>query len=125
MTGLRAILAGLGAAAAVALPGVAQASPAPACPYGAVCLWSGPNYTGASYVWTPNQGNVFLGDRAAALVDHVGSFIANTRACLIDTGDDPGGDFHGARLAGAGDYRADYLGAFGGVMDRIASGAYC
>lgn len=97
----------------------------PACPSGSVCLWPGQNYTGAPYVWYPGHGNVFLGDRSAALVDHVGSFVARTSACFIDTGSDAEGDFHGTRRASSGDFSSAYLGRFGNVMDRIAGIRYC
>jgi hypothetical protein len=128
------LIAGFAAAAVLALPATnavaagdtgGVAARVPACPSGSVCLWPGQNYTGAPYVWYPGHGNVFLGDKSAALVDHVGSFVARTSACFIDTGSDAEGNFLGTRKASAGDYSLAYLGGFGRVMDRIAGTRYC
>lgn len=128
------LIAGLAAAAVLALPATSavaagdtggRAAGAPACPSGSVCLWPGQNYTGSPYVWYPGHGNVFLGDRSAALVDHVGSFVARTSACFIDTGSDAEGNFKATRRASSGDYSAAYLARFGNVMDRIAGIGYC
>ncbi|SEK56128.1 peptidase inhibitor family I36 protein [Nonomuraea pusilla] len=115
------LLASALVAGGLALPAApAAAAAAPPC-HAHVCLWTGPNYTGQVFTWWEGQGNVFIGSVHA---DHVGSFVATTGACFVDTADTEW-RWHSVRRASAGDYSSNYYGRYGNVMDRVAPARYC
>ncbi|GAB2922199.1 peptidase inhibitor family I36 protein [Nonomuraea fastidiosa] len=108
------------AAALLAVPAATAQAAVPAC-HAHVCLWTGANYTGAVYTWWEANGNRFIGSTHA---DNVGSFVATSGACFVDTADSEW-NWRAKRLASRGDYSSNYKGRFGGVMDRIAPARYC
>ncbi|MEU8360136.1 peptidase inhibitor family I36 protein [Nonomuraea sp. NPDC048882] len=120
MKSLSLLLTPVLAAAVVAAPAAPVQAAAPAC-HAHVCLWTGANYTGAVYTWWEANGNRFIGGTHA---DNVGSFVATSGACFVDTADTEW-NWRAKRLASAGDYSSNYRGRFGGVMDRIAPARYC
>jgi hypothetical protein len=82
---------------------------------GDICLWSGSDYTGASWCWNPGNGYV---DVPPALHDNVGSFRASADGCFIDWIHVP--DRKDVRVIRAGDYRKVYKNDFGGRIDAVA-----
>ncbi|MEQ4722913.1 peptidase inhibitor family I36 protein [Nonomuraea sp. B19D2] len=107
---------------AIALTIVACAAPATAAPEpaaraaaGDICLWSGRDYTGASWCWNPGNGYV---DVPPALHDNVGSFIAHANGCFINWIHVP--DNKETRVVRDGDYRRVYKNDFGGKIDAVA-----
>ncbi|MFJ1804776.1 MULTISPECIES: peptidase inhibitor family I36 protein [unclassified Streptomyces] len=100
---------------ALALPAPsASAAAAPSCPDGSVCFYSGENFGGSSWEWTARSG---YRDMPPYLHDHVGSFVASTRACFINWGPVEKRNVFNA------DYRTRYLGDFGGRIDAVGPGA--
>ncbi|GAA2420319.1 peptidase inhibitor family I36 protein [Streptomyces glaucus] len=93
----------------------ASAAPAapPSCPSGSVCFWSGENFRGSSWEWPARSG---YRDMPPFLHDHVGSFVSNTRACFINWQPQQ------KRNVFNGDWRARYLGDFGGRIDGVGPG---
>jgi hypothetical protein len=85
----------------------------PACNGGSVCFWSGQNFHGSTWEWTARSG---YRDMPPFLHDHVGSFVADTRACFINWGPLE------KRNVFSGDWRSRYLGDFGGRIDGVAPG---
>ena len=108
------------AAGLLAVPAATAQAAVPSC-HAHVCLWTGANYTGAVFTWWEADGNKFIGGRHA---DNVGSFVATSGACFVDTADSEW-NWRAKRLASRGDYSSNYKGRFGGVMDRIAPARYC
>ncbi|MEO3798234.1 peptidase inhibitor family I36 protein [Nonomuraea sp. B10E15] len=104
---------------AVGLVLVAGAVPAAAAPgssrAGDICLWSGRNYTGASWCWNPGNGYV---DVPPALHDNVGSFRAHAAGCFINWIHVP--TRKETRIVRNGDYRRVYDNDFGGRIDAVA-----
>jgi hypothetical protein len=86
---------------------------APSCPDGSVCLWSGEDFGGSYWEWTARSG---YRDLPPSLHDHVGSFVAATRACFVNWGPVEKRDVFN------GDWRSRYLGDFGGRMDGLGPG---
>ncbi|MFC3979927.1 peptidase inhibitor family I36 protein [Streptosporangium jomthongense] len=82
---------------------------------GDICLWSGRNYTGASWCWNPGNGYV---DVPPALHDNVGSFRAQANGCFINWIHVP--DRKETRVVRSGDYRRVYDNDFGGKIDAVA-----
>ncbi|MER7208329.1 peptidase inhibitor family I36 protein [Streptosporangium sp. NPDC000239] len=82
---------------------------------GDICLWSGRNYTGASWCWNPGNGYV---DVPPALHDNVGSFRAQANGCFINWIHVP--DRRETRVVRSGDYRRVYDNDFGGKIDAVA-----
>ncbi|MFI7632825.1 peptidase inhibitor family I36 protein [Nonomuraea sp. NPDC049400] len=100
----------------VACAAPATAAPEPAAPAaGDICLWSGRDYTGASWCWNPGNGYV---DVPPALHDNVGSFIAHANGCFINWIHVP--DRKETRVVRDGDYRRVYKNDFGGKIDAVA-----
>jgi hypothetical protein len=95
--------------------GAVEAAPYPHCPGGKVCMWSEPHFQGARYDWSPDEGNVFLGDHG--LADKVASFVATVDGCFQDS--PPPGPGQWRRFA-PNDWSANY--AFGRQVDRIKPG---
>ncbi|MBX9399670.1 peptidase inhibitor family I36 protein [Streptomyces sp. TRM72054] len=91
----------------------AEAAAPPACPDGSVCFWSDEGFDGNYWEWTARSG---YRDMPPHLHDHVGSFVASTRACFINWGPVE------KRDAFNGDWRSRYLGDFGGRIDGVAPG---
>jgi hypothetical protein len=114
-TGLAAIT--LAAAASAALATTAHAATrAGICAHGVVCLWGDNDFRGGCTMrWRPSQGT-----RAVphCMKDSVGSFIANAKACFVDSYN--GGIREGHR-AEPGDYSRAYSWRhkFGNRMDQI------
>ncbi|MEV4113329.1 peptidase inhibitor family I36 protein [Nonomuraea sp. NPDC049695] len=107
-------------AGAIALAMVACAAPATAAApasraSGDICLWSGRDYSGASWCWSPDHGYV---DVPPALHDNVGSFIAHADGCFINWISVP--DRKETRVVRDGDYRRVYKDDFGGKIDAVA-----
>ncbi|MFB8772928.1 peptidase inhibitor family I36 protein [Streptomyces broussonetiae] len=113
------------AAAALALtalvlpaPGAAaaqlDAAAPPACADGSVCFWSKEGFGGDYWEWTARSG---YRDMPPGLHDHVGSFVASTRACFVNWGPVEKRDVFN------GDWRSRYLGDFGGRIDGVGPGA--
>ncbi|MFE9426502.1 peptidase inhibitor family I36 protein [Kitasatospora sp. NPDC006697] len=101
------------ALAAVLLPGTAaHAAPAnpPACPGGSICFWSEEGFHGSYWEWTAASG---YRDMPPSLHDHVGAFVAGTRACFINWQPVEKRDVF------SGDWRSQYLGDFGGRIDGV------
>lgn len=106
-------LATVALATAGSAAGAAQAAgAAPYCPGGKVCMWSEPHFQGDRYDWSPDEGNVFLGDHG--LADKVASFFATVDGCFQDS---PPPDPGTPRPFKASHWSADY--AFGRQVDRI------
>ncbi|RCG30440.1 hypothetical protein DQ384_14010 [Sphaerisporangium album] len=109
------------AAGAAGIVLVAFAAPAPASAgapagrAGDICLWSGKDYTGASWCWNPGNGYV---DVPPALHDNVGSFRAQADGCFINWIHVP--DNKEVRVVRNGDYRKVYKNDFGGKIDAVA-----
>ncbi|MFD0885535.1 peptidase inhibitor family I36 protein [Streptosporangium algeriense] len=82
---------------------------------GDICLWSGRDYTGASWCWNPGNGYV---DVPPALHDNVGSFRAQANGCFINWIRVP--DRKETRVVRNGDYRKVYDNDFGGKIDAVA-----
>ncbi|KAB8193313.1 hypothetical protein FH608_022285 [Nonomuraea phyllanthi] len=82
---------------------------------GDICLWSGRDYTGASWCWNPGNGYV---DVPPALHDNVGSFQADAAGCFINWIHVP--DRKETRVVRDGDYRRVYKNDFGGRIDAVA-----
>jgi hypothetical protein len=91
----------------------AAAAAAPACPGGSVCFFSGEGFGGATWEWAAANG---YRDMPPNLHDHVGSFVANTKACFINWGPVEKRDVL------SGDWRSQYLGDFGGRIDGVGPG---
>ncbi|MEV7007501.1 peptidase inhibitor family I36 protein [Streptosporangium sp. NPDC051022] len=115
------------AAAAIGFALLACAVPASAAPRAAsqgapassaagdICLWSGRDFTGASWCWNPGNGYV---DVPPALHDNVGSFKAQANGCFINWIHVP--DRKETRVVRSGDYRRVYDNDFGGKIDAVA-----
>jgi hypothetical protein len=84
---------------------------------GDICLWSGQDFTGASWCWNPGNGYV---DVPPALHDNVGSFMAHADGCFINWIHVP--DRKETRVVRNGDYRKVYKNDFGGKIDAVAPG---
>ncbi|MER6463169.1 peptidase inhibitor family I36 protein [Streptomyces sp. NPDC001288] len=91
----------------------AHAAAAPSCPDGSVCFWSGEGFGGSYWEWTARSG---YRDMPPGLHDHVGSFVASTRACLVNWSPTEKRDVFN------GDWRSQYLGDFGGRIDGVGAG---
>ncbi|MFQ3560004.1 peptidase inhibitor family I36 protein [Streptomyces gramineus] len=91
----------------------AHAAAAPSCPDGSVCFWSGEGFGGSYWEWTSRSG---YRDMPPGLHDHVGSFVASTRACLVNWSPTEKRDVFN------GDWRSQYLGDFGGRIDGVGAG---
>ncbi|MER7187142.1 peptidase inhibitor family I36 protein [Streptomyces hyaluromycini] len=91
----------------------AHAAAAPSCPDGSVCFWSGEGFGGDYWEWTARSG---YRDMPPNLHDHVGSFVASTRACLVNWSPTEKRDVFN------GDWRSQYLGDFGGRIDGVGAG---
>ncbi|QDI73383.1 hypothetical protein CD934_21415 [Streptomyces calvus] len=93
----------------------ASAAPAapPSCPDGSVCFWSGEGFDGDYWEWTARSG---YRDMPPRLHDHVGSFVASTRACFVNWQPTE------KRNVFNGDWRSRYLGDFGGRIDGVGPG---
>ncbi|QIQ06568.1 peptidase inhibitor family I36 protein [Streptomyces liangshanensis] len=106
-------LAAVALATAGSATGAGQAAgAAPYCPGGKICMWSEPHFQGDRYDWSPDEGNVFLGDHE--LADKVASFFAAADGCFQDSPPPAPGKTREVR---ANDWSADY--AFGRQVDRI------
>ncbi|MFJ9346752.1 peptidase inhibitor family I36 protein [Streptomyces sp. NPDC101237] len=92
----------------------AHAAAAPSCPDGSVCFWSGEGFGGSYWEWTARSG---YRDMPPGLHDHVGSFVASTRACLVNWSPTEKRDVFN------GDWRSQYLGDFGGRIDGVGAGS--
>lgn len=101
--------------AAGSAAGTTQAAPAPDCPAGKVCMWSRPHFQGERYDWSPDEGNVFLGDHG--LADTVASFVATVDGCFQDSPPPGNGRWHRFK---PGDTSEDF--DFGRRVDRIKPG---
>ncbi|MFD1931799.1 hypothetical protein ACFSKW_09935 [Nonomuraea mangrovi] len=108
-------------AGALALPGAPAEAPAPPPCRADVCLWTGAGYTSELFTWRAADGNVHIGPAHA---DRVGSFVADTEVCFVDTGESEW-SWNERRRAGGGDYSPSYFRRFGHQMDRIAPARYC
>ncbi|MFJ3229599.1 peptidase inhibitor family I36 protein [Streptomyces sp. NPDC086787] len=91
----------------------ASAQAAPSCPDGSVCFWSGEDFGGDYWEWTSRSG---YRDMPPGLHDRVGSFVASTRACFANWSPVEKRDVFN------GDWRARYLGDFGGRIDGVGPG---
>ncbi|GGY65152.1 hypothetical protein GCM10010300_05520 [Streptomyces olivaceoviridis] len=108
------LAAALALTASLVPAGTATARAAqPSCPDGSVCLWSGEGFGGSYWEWTARSG---YRDLPPSLHDHVGSFVASTRACFVNWGPVEKRDVFN------GDWRSRYLGDFGGRMDGVGPG---
>ncbi|MEW2569454.1 peptidase inhibitor family I36 protein [Streptomyces sp. NPDC047070] len=95
--------------------GAAEAAAHPHCAAGKVCMWSEPHFQGHRYDWSPNEGNVFLGDHE--LADKVASFVATVEGCFQDSPPPGPGAW---RKFKPNDFQSDY--EFGRRTDRIVPG---
>ncbi|GAB2748594.1 hypothetical protein [Kitasatospora kifunensis] len=86
----------------------------PPCAGASICFWSEDAFSGHTWEWTSRSG---YRDMPAFLHDHVGSFVATTRACFINW------DPVQKRNVYSGDWRSSYLEDFGGVIDGVGPGA--
>ncbi|WP_172386656.1 peptidase inhibitor family I36 protein [Streptomyces sp. MNP-20] len=105
-------------AAATALPAAnASAQPhrqgPPPCPDGSVCFYSGTDYQGSSWEWTASSG---YQDLPPQLYENVGSFVASTDACFINSQPTETRQVHN------GDWRSSYKGDFGSKIDGVNAG---
>ncbi|WP_345570066.1 peptidase inhibitor family I36 protein [Nonomuraea rosea] len=100
-----------------AAPASSASAPAAGMRAGDICLWSGRDYTGASWCWNPGNGYV---DVPPALHDNVGSFQAHANGCFINWIHVP--DRKETRVVRDGDYRRVYKDDFGGKIDAVAPG---
>ncbi|MEU3250081.1 peptidase inhibitor family I36 protein [Streptomyces sp. NPDC006997] len=90
-----------------------EAAAPPPCADGSVCFWSGEGFGGDTWEWTARSG---YRDMPPFLHDHVGSFVASTRACFVNWGPEE------KRNVFNGDWRSRYLGDFGGRIDGVGPG---
>ncbi|WP_413755124.1 peptidase inhibitor family I36 protein [Streptomyces sp. MMBL 11-3] len=102
------------AAPAASAAGTVRAA-APDCPAGKVCMWAQRDFQGHRYDWSPDEGNVFLGNHG--LADKVASFVARADGCFQDSPPPGNGRWH--RFA-AGQSDPDFV--FGRAVDRIKPG---
>ncbi|MCK2218789.1 peptidase inhibitor family I36 protein [Actinomadura sp. ATCC 31491] len=102
-------------AAALAALTLCSAPAAAAARAGDICLYSGRNYTGASWCWNPGNGYV---DVPPALHDNVASFRAGANGCFINWIQVP--NRKETRVVRDGDYRSVYDNDFGGKIDAVA-----
>ncbi|MFC4121899.1 hypothetical protein [Nonomuraea zeae] len=84
---------------------------------GDICLYTGRDFSGASWCWNPANGYV---DVPPALHDNVGSFQAHANGCFINWIHVP--DRKETRVVRDGDYRRVYKDDFGGKIDAVAPG---
>ncbi|MEU6578060.1 peptidase inhibitor family I36 protein [Streptomyces sp. NPDC046805] len=82
----------------------------PSCPKGSVCFWSEEGFHGDRWEW---QASIDYRDMPTNLHDHVGSFVASTRACFTNW------DTWEKHEVNVGDSRSDYLGDFGARIDGV------
>lgn len=80
------------------------------CPDNTVCLYTGRNFTGGEWQWSPGNG---YRDLPSSHHDSVGSFIANAACVFIDH------DPKERRAVNDGDFRRVYDNDFGGRIDAI------
>ncbi|MEU7468397.1 peptidase inhibitor family I36 protein [Streptomyces sp. NPDC044984] len=85
----------------------------PSCPDGAVCFWSNEGFDGDYWEWHTRSG---YRDTPSRFHDHVGSFVAGARACLVNWQPAEKRDVFD------GDWRSRYLGDFGGRIDGVSPG---
>ncbi|WP_441247524.1 peptidase inhibitor family I36 protein [Kitasatospora sp. McL0602] len=91
----------------------AAADNPPPCNGGSICFYSEEGFSGESWEWPSGAG---YRDMPSGLHDHVGSFVANTRACFINW------DPVEKRDVVSGDWRSQYLDDFGGRIDGVGPG---
>ncbi|MFF0768087.1 peptidase inhibitor family I36 protein [Nonomuraea wenchangensis] len=91
------------------------AAPAAAARAGDICLYTGRNFSGASWCWNPGNGYV---DVPSALHDNVGSFRAGADGCFINWITVP--TRKETRVVRNGDYRTVYDNDFGAKIDAVA-----
>ncbi|MET9439955.1 peptidase inhibitor family I36 protein [Streptomyces sp. NPDC006610] len=90
-----------------------EAAAPPSCPDGSICFYSKENFRGSTWEWTARSG---YRDMPSFLHDHVGSFVASTRACFINWSPVEKRDVFN------GDWRSRYLSDFGGRIDGVGRG---
>ncbi|MER5728752.1 peptidase inhibitor family I36 protein [Streptomyces sp. NPDC002138] len=112
ITSLTRACAALALAALPLLSATPAAAAAAPCPSGSVCFYTGADYGGQSWEWSPRSG---YRDMPAHLHDHVGSFVANVDACFIDWSP------KATRQVRSGDWRRDYRNDFGGRIDAVSA----
>lgn len=102
---------------AVAVPTAAGAAPTSVagegCGVGAVCFWSEPYFEGLIWEWRSEWGHRNM---PPYLHDHVGSYVAKARACLVDYKPES------VREIGPDGSNYAYLKDFGNRVDAIYAG---